>query len=235
VIAVVSITVGVIVIARSASSDKQSTSSGTTASRAVEVKEAITDVYPLLAGIPQHRNVLGYPNAPITLQYFGDLECTACKEFTLSALPAIISRWVRAGKLRIEYRAIESATQERKVFEVQQVAAYDAGIQNLAWYFIELFYHEQGEEGSGYVTPSYIEELANQIPRLNRSQWFKDAKDPAFVSELISDNKAAGHAGLRRTPSFLIGKTGGSSTKLEDGVVTDPAPFNEAIEQLLAS
>ncbi len=41
----------------------------------------------MVGGIPQSGNTLGAPNAPVTLQYFGDLECPICKEFTLGALP----------------------------------------------------------------------------------------------------------------------------------------------------
>ena len=46
-----------------------------------------TEVASLVAGIPQSGNALGNPTRPITLQYFGDLECPICKEFTLGALP----------------------------------------------------------------------------------------------------------------------------------------------------
>ena len=41
----------------------------------------------LLQGIPQNGITLGNPNAPVTMKYFGDLECPICKEFTLGALP----------------------------------------------------------------------------------------------------------------------------------------------------
>ena len=49
--------------------------------------ENVAVVDSLVGGIPQHGNTLGDPNAPVTLQYFGDLECPICKEFTLGALP----------------------------------------------------------------------------------------------------------------------------------------------------
>ena len=66
-------------------------------------------------------------------------------------LPTLIQKYVRTGKLRIEYHSLETATREPEVFKTQQEAAYAAGKQNLGWYFIETFYHEQGEEDSGYV------------------------------------------------------------------------------------
>src|SRR5580700_2108888 len=108
--------------------------------------ENVAAVNSLVGGIPQGGNTLGDPNAPVTLQYFGDLECPICKEFTLGALPSIIQKWVRTGKVKIEYHSMETATREPEVFKTQQIAAYAAGKQNRAWDFIELFYHEQGEE-----------------------------------------------------------------------------------------
>ncbi len=110
--------------------------------------QTVTEVNSLVGGIPQSGNVLGNPNAPVTLQYFGDLECPICKEFTLASLPSIIQNWVRTGKLKIEYRSMETATREPEVFKLQQVAALAAGKQNKMWDFLELFYHEQGEEDS---------------------------------------------------------------------------------------
>ncbi len=65
----------------------------------------VAAVSTLLNGIPQNGNVLGNPNAPVTLKYYGDLECPICKAFTLGALPALIPKYVRTGKLRIEYHS----------------------------------------------------------------------------------------------------------------------------------
>jgi protein-disulfide isomerase len=81
----------------------------------------------LLAGLTQIANALGSPTAPVTLEYFGDLECPFCREFTLGVLPSIIEKSVRAGDLRIEYRALETATREAEVFLAQQVAVLAAG------------------------------------------------------------------------------------------------------------
>jgi hypothetical protein len=145
----------------------------------------------LLADIPQSANALGQPAAPVTLEYFGDLECPFCKEFSLGVLPSIIERWVRSGKLRIEYRALQTATQEPEVFVAQQVAALAAGRQARAWHFIETFYAEQGEEGSGYVTDTYLHGIAGQIPGLDLEQWADDLGDSELIEEISSDEQAA--------------------------------------------
>jgi protein-disulfide isomerase len=205
---------------------------GAGSKEAIKTEAAVTS---LVGGISQNGNTLGSPTAPITLQYFGDLECPICKEFTLGALPAVIQKWVRSGKLRIEYHSLETATREPEVFKTQQIAAYAAGKQNKAWNFIETFYHEQGEEDSGYVTESYIQNIAKQVPGLNLAQWTSDRGDASLAKEVESDAQAANAAGFTGTPSFLIGKTGGTLTKFESSSLTEAGAFDEEIEKLLKS
>jgi protein-disulfide isomerase len=188
----------------------------------------------LLAGIPQAANVLGNPTAPVTLQWYGDLECPYCKEFTLGALPSIIEKWVRTGELKIEYRSMKTATHNRQVFETQQIAALAAGEQNKMWHYIELFYQEQGGEGSGYVTESYLQGLASQVPGLNLPQWTADRSNPELAKQVATDRHAVRSAGFRGTPAFLIGRGRGAMRKIERASWTNPRSFNEDIEEQLA-
>lgn len=191
--------------------------------------EGNEDTGRLLADIPQSANALGSPTAPVTLQYFGDLECPFCRDFTLEVLPSIIQRWVRTGDLRIEYHALETATHEREVFVSQQVAVLAAGRQDKSWYFIETFYREQGREGSGYVTDRFLEGIASEVPALDLPQWNLDRVDPQLANEIGADEQAAETAGLHGTPSFLIGRSAAAMTAFSP---TDPASFAAAIERL---
>jgi protein-disulfide isomerase len=184
----------------------------------------------LLADIPKSANALGSATAPVTLQYFGDLECPFCRDFTLELLPSIVERWVRAGDLRIEYHALETATREPEVFVAQQVAALAAGKQDRAWHFIESFYREQGEEGSGYVTDGFLQGLASEVPGLNLSEWNRDRGDPQLAGEIAADARAAQSAGLGGTPSFLIGRSADAITTFAS---TDATSTDAAIEGLL--
>ncbi len=195
--------------------------------------KVVTEVTSLLAGIPQSGNTLGSPKAPVTLQYFGDLECPICREFTEGALKPLIEKYVRTGKLKIEYRNLETATREPETFRTQQIAALAAGKQQKAWDYIELFYHQQGEEDTGYVSEKYLQELAKQVPGLNLTAWTADRDNPGFTNTVTSDAQAATAAGFTGTPSFLIGKTGGSTQKLEYASLSDPSSFESAINKLL--
>jgi protein-disulfide isomerase len=216
------------------------TSGGSSSSKPVKEgshkeTEQVALVNSTLAGTTQSANVLGNPNAPVTMQYYGDLECPICKDFTLGALPAIIQKWVKSGKLKIEYRSLETATREPETFRTQQIAALAAGKQNKAWNFIETFYHEQGEEDSGYVNEAYLQSLARQVPGLNLTKWQTDRGDQKLQAQLAVDTQEANQNGFTGTPSFLIGKSGSGLKKYEYSSLTDPSGFNEAIEKALNS
>jgi protein-disulfide isomerase len=227
VVAVVVVAIVVVLIASGGGSSKPAKAGS------VKATKTATEVTALVGGIPQSGSTLGSPTAPVTLQYFGDLQCPICKDFTLGALQSLIPQWVRSGKLKIEYRSLETATKEQEVFKTQQVAALAAGKQNKMWDYIELFYHEQAEENSGYVTEGFLQGLAQEIPGLNISKWTSDRSEAPLASQIATDAQAANNAGFNGTPSFLIGKTGGAMGKFEYASLTDPTSFNQAIEKLL--
>ncbi len=227
VVAVVVAAVVVILIATSGGSSAPPKKGSTAAN------ETVKEVNQLLANIPQSGNSLGSPTAPVTLQYYGDLECPICKKFTLGALPPLITHWVKEGKLRIEYHNLETATREPETFKTQQAAALAAGKQQKLWNFVETFYHEQGAEDSGYVTEQYLRGLAEQVTGLNMAKWASERTNPEFSKQIEADAQSANTAGFTGTPSFLIGHTGGAAKTLEYSSLEDPTGFNEAIEKQL--
>jgi protein-disulfide isomerase len=225
-VAVVVVAIVVIAIVAGGSGSKTPPKSGSSAE-----KQAVQAVNEEIGGIPQNGDTIGSPTAPVTLVYFGDLECPICRQFTLGALPPLMQKWVRTGKLRIEYRSLETATREPETFRTQQTAALAAGKQAKMWNYLELFYHEQGEESSGYVTEAYLQGLARQAG-LDMSKWATDRTNPEYANQLTADAQAANNQGFNGTPSFLIGRTGGAMKKLEYNSLTDPTAFNQAIESL---
>ena len=184
----------------------------------------------ILAGIPQSANALGSPAAAVRLDYFGDLECPFCRAFSLEVLPSIVQRWVRPGTLLIRYRALQTATSDPDVFLAQQVAALAAGRQDKQWHFVEIFYDEQREEGTGYVTDAYLEGIARQIAGLDLARWASDRRDPELARDIAGDEQAAESAGLGGTPSFLIGASAGT---MEPFSPAGAGSFDTAIESLL--
>ncbi len=170
-----------------------------------QASSTITGVNSLLDGIPQSGNVLGHPDAPVTMTYYGDLECPICKDFTLQGgFSQLVSNEVREGKVKVEYRAFETATQNPQTFQTQQTAALAAGRQNKFWQFAELFYREQGQEDTPYVTDAYLTGLAKQIPGLDIATWQSDRNDPTLVSEVQSNEAAGTAAQVQGTPTLIF-------------------------------
>jgi protein-disulfide isomerase len=231
-VAVVVVAIVAILIATSGGSSKTKPPPFEHPTQEKPVKEAVAAVTSELNGIPQTGSVLGKPTAPVTMAYFGDLECPICKEFTLGALPKVIQNDVRTGKLKVDYRNLETATREPETFRNQQSAALAAGKQNKGWYYIELFYHLQGAEGSGYVTEKYLQGLAEATPGLNLTKWTADRADQSFQATIATDAQEANNAGFNGTPSFLIGKTGGAMKKFEYTSLSDPSSFEAAVANL---
>jgi len=192
----------------------------------------VSQVSSLLGGIPESGNSLGATSAPVTLVYYGDLQCPFCGEFSRTALAQLIERDVRPGKLRIEYRNLETATHEPEVFRAEQIAAMAAGKQNRAWYYIELFYRQQSQENSGYVNEGFLRSLAQQTPGLNLTAWLAARSDPEYATQITTDAQAANNAGFTGTPAFQIGRTGGALKKFEYESLTNPAPFEKAVAEL---
>ena len=179
----------------------------TTAARvAAPTGGTASEVSAQLAGIPQHGSTLGNPRAPLTVKFFGDLQCPYCRRFALRALPLLIERYVRRGRMKIEYHSLETATRDPQIFTAQQLAALAAGRQNKMWNFIELFYLEQGPEDSGYVSESYLQGLAQQVSGLNLPSWMAARGQTSLLNTLREDARTASSRGLTSTPSFLLGR-----------------------------
>jgi len=192
--------------------------------------------YALLLGIPQHGSTLGYRNAPVTLQFFGDLQCMDSRRVMLGALPFLIRHWVRAGKLQIVFRSTESDTMGAGgwfEFREQQTAALAAGKQGKLWSFIDVFYRDQGPEFTGYADEEFLRRIA-EVAGLDMDRW-KEARQPNedWVPQIEADEAMARTQKLNSTPSFLIGPTGGNAYPLNHFSFEEPAVFDEAIRELL--
>jgi protein-disulfide isomerase len=167
--------------------------------------QTVASVTSLLSGIPQSGAQLGNPNAPVTMVYYGDLECPICRDFTVNGgLSPLIRNEVKQGKVKIVYKAFETATRDPSVFKTQQAAALSAGLQKHFWDYAELFYQEQGTEGSGYVTDSYLQNLAKQVPGLNLTQWESNRGNPTLANQVASDVQSGTTAGVQGTPTLVF-------------------------------
>jgi protein-disulfide isomerase len=175
---------------------------GTTAA-----KSAAASVNGSLTGIPQSGMTIGSSSAPVSVTEYGDLECPICKDFATGTEQQLIANDVKAGKVKLTYRSLETASQSSpisNVFPTQQAAAIAAGNQGKAWNYILLFYNLQGQEGTGYATSSFLSGLAGLVPGLNYAKWSTDRNSSSATNQVGSDEQTAQSRGFNSTPTILV-------------------------------
>jgi protein-disulfide isomerase len=222
VLAAAAVVVVVFIVVSSGSSSKKTNATGSV--------EGATQAKQLLSGIPQKGITLGNPKARVTLTEFADLQCPFCQQYTLKTFPTIVAKYVKSGKVKMVFRnyafiSEDSLTAAR--------AAEAAGKQNKLWNFIDVFYNNQGEERSGYVTDPFLKKIGSAAG-VDADKMLADRSAPEVDQQIAEAQQEATKAGVNSTPTFLI-QTGDSAPKKVSQSAFDPNEFSKAIDEALAS
>jgi protein-disulfide isomerase len=176
-----------------------------------------------LSGIPQHGLTLGSAKAPVRVVEFADLQCPFCRDYSLSTMPQLIRDYVRPGKVRMEFRSLAFIGPDSvSAARVAQAAAQ----QNKLWNFVDLAYHNQGKENSGWATDAVLRRLAGAVPGLDVNRAFAARDSASVTAQLSAANALATAKGVQSTPTFLVGR--GSSLKAVDAAGL-PAAIKAAV------
>jgi protein-disulfide isomerase len=164
--------------------------------------EDVSLVEQQLEGIPQHGTVLGEPGAKATLIEFGDLQCPICKAYSEEVIPRIVNGPVRRGESKLDFRNFTIISQQSVP---AGAAALAAGEQGRGWNFIELFYRNQGEERSGYVTDEFLTSIARGAKVPDIAKWNEQRKSKRLLNEVArTTREASNHYEFNGTPSFVV-------------------------------
>ncbi len=210
------VAVVVLIVANSGGSD-----SGGDASDIKEVKA----VEKLFSGIPQQELVLGDPSAKVELVEYGDLQCPICKAFAEEILPPVVENQVRSGDVKIVFRNFPIIGPQSTP---AGAAALAAGAQGKGWQFLDLFYHNQGAENSGYADDEFLTAIAEAVGVPDIARWNQERKSDKLIEEVEATNEQAERLGLTGTPSLAIKGPSTNGTELLN------APSNGAgLEELI--
>jgi protein-disulfide isomerase len=227
--AIVAVAIVIAVTSGGDSSSKTAATTGTgTGTSAVSGLKGVDAVTNEFSGIPQNGNVLGDPNARATMMVFADMQCPFCAEFENGAMPVLVRRYVRPGKLKIIFQPIAILGND-SVLGARAVAA--AAQQNKMFDYAALLYRNQGEENTGYLTQDYVKKIGGATPGVDVAKLTADLKS-APVNKLLNNAQAIATSGkVTSTPSFFVAKSGGTLQPLE---VTDlgAAGFTDQLDKL---
>lgn len=183
----------------------------------------------VVAGIPQNGTVLGNPKATVTLLQFEDLQCPFCKEYTENTLPALIDEYVKPGLVKIDFRGIAFLGPDSEKALRIVVAA---GLQNKLWEVSGLFYENQGEENSGWVTDELIDQILAEVPGLDAARVKVDAESAEVTKQINAVQAEATALEVGGTPWFYI-KIGVNAPYEIRPTSLDPSAFRPALDDAL--
>lgn len=164
----------------------------------------------LFADIPQHGDTLGVSTAPTTLTVFEDPQCPYCREWELGALPAVVSEFVRSGRVKLVYRGINILGPNS---DVGLAAVYAAAGQNKLWEMADALYAIQGRENSGWIDNAAIRKAARAAGA--DADAIIAAMPSAAVTALAQKSAQEATAlGVAGTPTFAIQRALGAQEQL---------------------
>lgn len=208
-ITIAAVVLGVLVIAGvaialSGGSDKKSGGSASNLQKVAESKALFT-------GIPQSGTVLGDPKAPVTMIEFADLQCPFCKQYSQTAFPELVKKYVATGKVKMQLETLAFLGPDS--LKAGRAAAA-AAQQNKLWEFVDIFYNNQGQENSGYVTDAFIDSVfdAAGVDKAKANAFMKTSAS----KQAVTDAQTLGDKyGVVQTPTFVAGPTGGAKDIIE--------------------
>ena len=172
---------------------------------------------------------LGRRDAPVTIVEFSDYQCPFCRQFVSTTLPAIKSAYVDSGKVRYVFRDFpidHIHPYARKASE----AARCAGDQGKYWEMHDLLFQNQQS-----LAPDELPKLGTKLG-LDATAFNACLSSSKYASAVQHNYGDGSAAGVRGTPSFVIGRTR-PDDKVEGVMVIGARPladFRQEIDRLLS-
>lgn len=184
----------------------------------------------LFKGIPQSGNLLGKPSAPVTMVEYIDLQCPVCRAFETETMPAIIDRYVRTGKVKVEARPIAFIGQDSVS---GRLAAIAASRQNRLFDFAQVLYANQGPENSGWLDDTMITAAAKSIPGVDVATLLATRNSAGVAAAAKNYDAQAKADKVGGTPALYIGKSGGKLTAFSPTSAPDEATLSAELDRAL--
>jgi len=165
--------------------------------------------------------------------YFGDPQCPICLSFHKRILPALVQKYVRTGKLQIQWHGF-AIIGPASVTGARFIAA--AGRQDHLWDVLDDIMANQGPENSGWLSAPLIEQIGTSIEGFDVRAAMAAASSSVIKQELAAEKQQAKNLDVIGVPAIFYGRRGGPLKFLDANAFSDPpADFERPINRLLRS
>jgi protein-disulfide isomerase len=147
---------------------------------------------------PKSVHIRGNPNAPVTLEEFGDFQCPPCGSFATYS-EQLLKEY--DSRLRIVFRNFPLPAHEHA--REAALAAEAAGLQGRFWEMYDVLYREQVFWSYAPNTRELFESYAGTIG-LNLDQFKKDMDGEKAKERVDSDHALGDSLGVKVTPALFI-------------------------------
>jgi protein-disulfide isomerase len=143
-------------------------------------------------------HIRGNPNAPVTLEEFGDFQCPPC-----SSAAVFIDQLVKEyhPNLKLVFRNLPLPV--HKYAREAALAAEAAGLQGRYWEMHDVLYREQAVWSKADNARELFDSYAGMLG-LNLNQFKKDMASEKARQRIESDQERADSLGVRSTPTVFI-------------------------------
>ncbi len=176
----------------------------TTAPTPLPTVLSIGSVYQFVT--PEGVHTLGTENAPVTVSFYGDVQCTECGNYVLNIEPQLIEQFVKPGRAKLEYHHfIANGTNSQTAAE----AISCAGEQGAFWDLRTALYQNQSQV---IVQPDITPILTNILRQFNVDQTRFTAcrQERELIGEVLEDTSEAQEKGVTAPGTVIV-----NGTKLE--------------------
>ena len=151
-------------------------------------------------GLAKSVHVRGNPEAPLTLEEFGDFECPSCKNVA-TFLDKVVKEY--QPSVRVIFRNFPLAMHQHS--HDAALAAEAAGLQGRFWEMHDMLFRDQPVWSSSDY-PSMLFDSYAETLGLDMHQFRNDLKSDKVRERLDSDQDRAKSLGVKVAPTLFIDK-----------------------------
>jgi protein-disulfide isomerase len=151
-------------------------------------------------GLAKSLHIRGNPEAPVTLEEFGDFECPSCAK-----LATFIDQLIKEYHPRVRLIFRNFSLPMHQFARDAALAAEAAGLQGRYWEMHDMLFQEQRVWSSATEAQLLFDTYAEALG-LDLNQFRKDVKSDKVRERIESDQARAKSLGVKVAPTLFIDK-----------------------------